>query len=78
MELAKVTSKGQITIPLMIRNKLQLKTTGDNVFFEEREERFILLTLLKSLWQMFRRKCKAKQKKQASRQKMMSLPTSKN
>ena len=35
MELAKVTSKGQITIPLMIRNKLQLKT-GDKVFFEER------------------------------------------
>ncbi len=34
MELAKVTSKGQITIPLMIRKKLQLKT-GDKVFFEE-------------------------------------------
>lgn len=34
MELAKVTSKGQITIPLMIRNRLQLKT-GDKVFFEE-------------------------------------------
>ena len=34
MELAKVTSKGQITIPLTIRNKLQLKT-GDKVFFEE-------------------------------------------
>ncbi len=34
MELAKVTSKGQITIPLMIRNLLQLKT-GDKVFFEE-------------------------------------------
>lgn len=34
MELAKVTSKGQITIPLRIRNKLQLKT-GDKVFFEE-------------------------------------------
>lgn len=34
MELAKVTSKGQITIPLEIRNKLQLKT-GDKVFFEE-------------------------------------------
>ena len=33
MELAKVTSKGQITIPLMIRKKLQLKT-GDKVFFE--------------------------------------------
>ena len=34
MELAKVTSKGQITIPLMISNKLQLKA-GDKVFFEE-------------------------------------------
>ena len=34
MEHAKVTSKGQITIPRMIRNKLQLKT-GDTVFFEE-------------------------------------------
>ena len=34
MELAKEKSKGQITIPLMIRNKLQLKT-GDTVFFEE-------------------------------------------
>lgn len=34
MELAKVTSKGQITIPLMIRNLLQLKT-GDKVFFEK-------------------------------------------
>ena len=34
MELAKVTSKGQITIPLTIRKSLQLKT-GDKVFFEE-------------------------------------------
>ena len=34
MELAKVTSKGQITIPLMIRNLRQLKT-GNKVFFEE-------------------------------------------
>ncbi len=38
MELAKVTSKGQITIPLMIRNFLQLKT-GDKVFFEESKGR---------------------------------------
>ncbi|MBP3709979.1 MAG: AbrB/MazE/SpoVT family DNA-binding domain-containing protein [Treponema sp.] len=36
MELAKVTSKGQITIPRVIRNALQLKT-GDKVFFEERK-----------------------------------------
>ena len=38
MELAKVTSKGQITIPLMIRNVLGLKT-GDKVFFEENKGR---------------------------------------
>ncbi|MBR6199470.1 MAG: type II toxin-antitoxin system PrlF family antitoxin [Spirochaetales bacterium] len=34
MELAKLTSKGQITIPLMIRNLLKLKT-GDKIFFVE-------------------------------------------
>ena len=34
MELAKLKSKGQITIPLAIRNMLGLKT-GDKVFFEE-------------------------------------------
>ena len=34
MELAKLTYKGQITIPLAIRNMLGLKT-GDKVFFEE-------------------------------------------
>jgi AbrB family looped-hinge helix DNA binding protein len=34
MELAKLTSKGQITIPKQIRNKLKLKE-GDKVFFIE-------------------------------------------
>jgi len=34
MELAKVTSKGQITIPVQIRKKLRLKE-GDKVFFTE-------------------------------------------
>lgn len=34
MEIAKVTSKGQVTIPLMIRNLLRIKT-GDKIFFEE-------------------------------------------
>jgi antitoxin PrlF len=34
MELAKVTSKGQITIPVQIRKKLKLKE-GDKVFFIE-------------------------------------------
>jgi len=35
MELAKVTSKGQITIPLEIRKKMQLKTGDKILFFEE-------------------------------------------
>lgn len=34
MELAKLTSKGQITIPVQIRKKLKLKE-GDKVFFIE-------------------------------------------
>ncbi|MBR5508946.1 MAG: AbrB/MazE/SpoVT family DNA-binding domain-containing protein, partial [Lachnospiraceae bacterium] len=34
MELAKVTSKGQITIPIEIRRKLGLKE-GDKVLFIE-------------------------------------------
>ena len=34
MELAKITSKGQITIPIQIRKKLKLKE-GDKVFFIE-------------------------------------------
>ncbi len=41
MELAKLTYKGQITIPLAIRNMLGLKT-GDKVYFEA----FSLLGLL--------------------------------
>ena len=36
MQLATVTTRGQITIPQMIRNQLRLKT-GDKVFFEEKQ-----------------------------------------
>lgn len=36
MELAKVTSKGQITIPVEIRTKLRLKP-GDKVLFVEED-----------------------------------------
>ncbi len=39
MEIAKVTSKGQVTIPLMIRNLLRIKT-GDKIFFEEHHKCF--------------------------------------
>ena len=38
MEMAKVTSKGQITIPKSIRDKLDLQS-GDNVIFVEQNEK---------------------------------------
>ena len=41
MELAKLTSKGQITIPRDVREKLKLKT-GDKVLFLEENNRYFL------------------------------------
>lgn len=43
MELAKVTSKGQITIPIEIRKKLGIKE-GSKVLFLEEAERLGLET----------------------------------
>ena len=42
MDLAKVTSKGQITIPTEIREKLGLKT-GDKILFIEDSGRIYLM-----------------------------------
>lgn len=42
MELAKVTTSGQITIPVQIRKKLRIKE-GDKVMFVEDENRIVLL-----------------------------------
>ena len=42
MELAKITSKGQITIPKEIRKKLGVKD-GDKVLFVEEEGRIIMM-----------------------------------
>ena len=42
MELAKVTSKGQITIPAEIRKKLHLKP-GDKVLFIEEDDRVTVM-----------------------------------
>ena len=39
MEVAKISSKGQITIPVSVRNKLKLKT-GDKVIIFEENGRF--------------------------------------
>ncbi len=42
MELAKITSKGQITLPIGIRRQLNLKE-GDKVAFLEKDGQIILL-----------------------------------
>jgi AbrB family looped-hinge helix DNA binding protein len=39
MEVAKITSKGQITIPVDVRRKMKLKN-GDKVIFLEQDGRF--------------------------------------
>lgn len=41
MEIAKVTSKGQITIPKEVRNSLHLKT-GDKVLFLEENGKWVI------------------------------------
>jgi len=41
MELAKMTSKGQITIPKDIRKKMNLRT-GDKILFFEKDDKFFL------------------------------------
>lgn len=41
MEIAKISSKGQITIPVSVRNKLKLKS-GDKVVIFEENGRFYL------------------------------------
>ena len=41
MELAKITSKGQITIPKGIREKMNL-TTGDKILFFEENDKFFM------------------------------------
>ncbi|MGL6201375.1 MAG: AbrB/MazE/SpoVT family DNA-binding domain-containing protein [Lachnospiraceae bacterium] len=39
LEVAKISSKGQITIPVSVRNKLKLKT-GDKIVIMEENGRF--------------------------------------
>jgi len=42
MEVARITGQGQITIPLKIRNKLNLKEGDKLIFLEERNGRVFL------------------------------------
>ena len=41
MELAKITTKGQITLPVQIRKKLKLKD-GDKVLFMEKDGKIFI------------------------------------
>jgi len=41
MELAKIKSNGQITIPMNVREKMKLKT-GDNILFFEEDGKYFL------------------------------------
>jgi AbrB family looped-hinge helix DNA binding protein len=41
MELARLTSKGQITIPKGIRERMNLKTGDKILFFEENDKYFL-------------------------------------
>ena len=43
MELAKVTSKGQVTIPIAIRKRLGIKD-GDKLLFVDRPEGVVMVT----------------------------------
>lgn len=42
MELAKITSKGQITVPIGIRKKLGVKE-GDKILFVEEQGRIVIM-----------------------------------
>jgi len=49
MEIAKVTSKGQITIPIDVRRKLGIKE-GDKVLFEEDGDRIFIMNSSIAAW----------------------------
>lgn len=49
MELAKVTSKGQITIPIDIRRKLGVKEGDKILFMEDRGRIFIMNSSMEAL-----------------------------
>lgn len=49
MELAKVTSKGQVTIPIDIRRKLGVKEGDKILFMEDRGRIFIMNSSMEAL-----------------------------
>ncbi len=51
MELAKVTSKGQITIPVDIRKKLGIKSGDKLLFMEDGGRVYIVNSSMNALWE---------------------------
>ena len=49
MEIAKVTSRGQVTIPIILRRKLGIKE-GDKVLFEEDGDRIFIMNSSIAAW----------------------------
>ncbi|MFA7673252.1 MAG: AbrB/MazE/SpoVT family DNA-binding domain-containing protein [Clostridia bacterium] len=49
MELAKITSKGQITIPIDIRKKLGVKDGDKVLFFEEKGRIYIMNSSMEAI-----------------------------
>lgn len=49
MELAKVTSKGQVTIPIVIRKKLGIKEGDKILFLEDRGRIFLMNSSMEAL-----------------------------
>ena len=49
MELAKVTSKGQVTIPIVIRKKLGIKEGDKILFLEDRGRIFLMNASMEAL-----------------------------
>jgi AbrB family looped-hinge helix DNA binding protein len=54
MDVAKLSRKGQVTIPIEIRRKLSLKE-GDKVVFIERDDNVILMNSNKLAFEEFQR-----------------------
>ena len=52
MPSAKVTSKGQITIPIEVRNALDLKPGSEVLFFEGEKGEYIFRPRTGSLWDL--------------------------
>jgi AbrB family looped-hinge helix DNA binding protein len=49
MEIAKITSKGQITLPIYIRRKLGVKTGDKVLFVEDRGKIYLLNSSMEAL-----------------------------